>query len=64
MAVGHTILVIVFHMLKNRQPYRDLEADYFDRRNAEQIKRTLIRRLERLGLQVSVTPSSPISTPA
>ena len=58
-AVGHTILVIVFHMLKNHQPYRDLGADHFDRRNAEQLKRTLIRRLERLGLQVSVTsPSS------
>src|SRR3954454_25179888 len=53
-AVGHTILVIVFHMLKNHQPYRDLGADYFDRRNAEQIKRSLIRRLERLGLQVTV----------
>jgi len=53
-AVGHTILVIVFHMLKNHQPYRDLGADYFDRRNGEQIKRSLIRRLERLGLQVTV----------
>jgi transposase len=53
-AVGHTILVIVFHMLKNHQPYWDLGADYFDPRNAEQIKRSLIRRLERLGLQVTV----------
>ena len=53
-AVGHTILVIVFQMLKNHQPYRDLGADYFDRRNGEQIKRSLIRRLERLGLQVIV----------
>jgi len=63
-AVGHTILVIVFHMLKNHQPYRDLGADYFDRRNAEQLKRALIRRLERLGLQVSVSSPPPISQPA
>jgi transposase len=62
-AVGHTILVIVFHMLKNHQPYRDLGADYFDRRNAEQLKRTLIRRLERLGLQVSVTSPSSMFQP-
>jgi len=41
-------------MLKNQQPYRDLGADYFDRRNVEQLKRSLIRRLERLGLQVTV----------
>jgi transposase len=61
-AVGHKILVIVFHMLKNHQPYRDLRADYFDRRNGEQIKRSLIRRLERLGLQVTV--QNPTIEPA
>lgn len=61
-AVGHTILVIVFQMLKNHQPYRDLGADYFDRHNGEQIKRSLIRRLERLGLQVTV--QNPTIEPA
>ena len=30
-AVAHTILVVVFHMFKSQQPYRDLGADYFDR---------------------------------
>ena len=30
-AVAHTILVVVFDMLKSQQPYRDLGADYFDR---------------------------------
>ena len=58
-AVGHTILVIVFHMLKNQQPYRDLGADYFDRRNVEQLKRSLVRRLERLGIQVSIVSTAP-----
>jgi transposase len=58
-AVGHTILVILFPMLKNQQPYRDLGADYFDRHNSEQLKRSLLRRLERLGLQVSVLAPAP-----
>jgi transposase len=62
-AVGHTILVIVFHMLKNHQPYRDLGADFFDHRNPEQLKRTLIRRLQRLGLQVSVMPCTTVPQP-
>jgi hypothetical protein len=53
-AVAHTILVIVFHMLKNHQPYHDLGADYFDRRNSEQLKRSLARRLEGLGLKVTI----------
>lgn len=59
-AVAHTILIILFHMLKNQQPYRDLGADFFDRRNAEQLKRSLIRRLEHLGFQVTV--QSPVSS--
>ena len=62
-AVGHTILIIVFHMIKNQQPYRDLGADYFDRRNAEQLKRSLVRRLERLGVQVSIVSAAPARQP-
>jgi transposase len=53
-AVAHTILVSVYHMLKNKQPYRELGADFLDRRNAENVKRYLLKRLERLGLQVTV----------
>ena len=41
-AVADTILVIVFHMRKCPQPYHDLGADYFDRRNSEQLKRSLL----------------------
>jgi len=61
-AVGHTILVILYHMLKNRQPYRDLGADYFDRRDADQVKRSLMRRLERLGFQVTIKEPGALST--
>ena len=57
MAVAHTILVSVYHMLKTKQPYRELGADYLDRRQAEQVKRYLLKRLERLGLQVTVRSS-------
>jgi transposase len=56
-AVAHTILVSLYHMLKTKQPYRELGADFLDRRNAENIKRYLLKRLERLGLQVTVHSS-------
>lgn len=59
-AVAHTILIILFHMLKSQQPYRDLGADFLEGRNAEQLKRSLIRRLEHLGFQVTV--QSPVSS--
>jgi hypothetical protein len=68
-AVGHTICascstcsrinVSVSRDAYNQQPYRDLGADYFDRRNAEQLKRSLVRTLERLGIQVSIVSTAP-----
>jgi len=53
-AVGHTILVIVYHILKRRSSYHELGGDYFDRRNVEIQRARYIRRLEALGLKVSV----------
>jgi transposase len=48
-AVGHSILKIVYHMLKEGTPYRDLGGSYFDRLDPERLTRYLVRRLERLG---------------
>lgn len=53
-AVAHTILVSMYHMLKNKQPYRELGADFLDRRHADQGKRYLLKRLERLGVVVTI----------
>ena len=53
-AVAQAIVVSRYHMLKNKQPYRELGADFLDRRNAEHVKRYLLKRLERLGLHVTV----------
>jgi transposase len=53
-AVGHTILVIVWHLLKNKARYEDLGGDYFDKRFRDQQKNRLVRQLESLGLKVTV----------
>lgn len=53
-AVGHSILVIVYHVLKNRASYQELGGDYFDRRDAEKRRQRLIQQLESLGLKVTV----------
>jgi hypothetical protein len=55
-AVGHSILVIAYHVLKEQKPYHDLGVDYFLRQNKEAVQRRCIRQLERLGLQVTVKP--------
>ena len=49
-----SILVIAYHTLKNRASYHELGGDYFDRRNVEQLQARYIRKLEALGLKVSV----------
>lgn len=56
MAVAHTILVIGYHMHKNRCDYQDLGVDYFDRLHADGLKRYLIKRLEGLGHKVTLLP--------
>ena len=53
-AVAPTILVSLYPMLKNKQSYRELGADFLDRRPANHVKRYLLKRLERLGVVVTV----------
>ncbi len=55
MAVAHSILVIVYHIILRREPYRELGGDYFERRKPEATARRLARQIERLGFQVAVT---------
>lgn len=53
-AVGHSILVIVYHVLSRRTPYQELGSNYFQRQNTETQKNRLIRKLEALGLKVTI----------
>jgi transposase len=55
-AVAHAILVIIYHVLKHKVPYRELGADYFDNLNVTYIKRHHVRRLESLGFKVTLEP--------
>jgi hypothetical protein len=55
-AVAHSVLVIIFHMLRAQCPYSDLGADYFDRLDAAHLERHHVRRLEQLGYTVTLTP--------
>lgn len=58
-AVAHSILVIVWHVLNNHEPYRDLGPDYLaDRRRGVAYTNYLVRQLERLGHSVTLTTTS------
>jgi transposase len=53
-AVAHSILVIAYHLISRKEPYRELGGDYFDKRRPEATAKRLIKRLEHLGVHVLV----------
>jgi transposase len=59
-AVGRSILVIVWHLLADPQArYHDLGAGFYDTRiNPERAKRNHIRQLEALGYKVTLEPAA------
>jgi len=57
-ALGHTLLVIIYHVLTEEKDYEELGGNYFDERDRQAVEKRLVRRLENLGYQVSLTPAA------
>ena len=55
-AVSHTLLVMVYHVLSQGTEYKELGADYLDRLAPERLTRQLVKRQERLGHKVTLEP--------
>jgi transposase len=60
-AVGHTLLGIVYAVLKKKGTYQELGADYLDRQDKEGLARRLLKRLEKLGVKVTVEPAGAVA---
>jgi transposase len=56
MAVGHSILVIAWHLLTDDCDYADLGGDYFVRRDADRARQRAVAQLQALGYQVTLQP--------
>lgn len=55
-AVAHSILVIAYNILQRQQPYQELGADYLlQRERKDAYQRRLVKQLERMGYDVSLT---------
>ena len=54
LAVAHSILTIVYHILKRRQPYIELGANYYEERKRQIVVKQSIKKLEVLGYKVTV----------
>ncbi len=55
-AVGHTLLVIIYHMIQRGTEYEDLGPQHFEERDRQGTERRLVRRLEGLGYTVVLEP--------
>ena len=58
-AVAHSILGIVYHLLANGTTYQELGGDYFDRLRPERLRRYYVKRLQNLGYDVDLQASTP-----
>jgi hypothetical protein len=56
-AVGHSLLVIIYHVLKRGTTYAELGPDFLDRLEPERLTRQLVRRLESMGHKVTLEPA-------
>jgi transposase len=56
LAVAHSIMVSVLHMLTRNEPYRELGASYFDERRRHYTVDRLTSRIEHLGYRVHLEP--------
>jgi transposase len=57
-AVGHSILVIAWHLLRYQCTYHDLGNDYFAQRDANRTRQRAISQLHALGYRVTLEPAA------
>jgi hypothetical protein len=60
-AVAHSILIIAYHLIKDKEPYSELGSDFFDKRNVQATTRRMVRRLEHLGYKVNLEILTPVA---
>ena len=56
-AVGHSILVILYYLLKEGRQYADLGTDFFDRLEPQRLTRYYVNRPQKLGHKVVLEPN-------
>lgn len=58
MAVAHSMLIIAYTMLKTGRTYHDLGGNYLEQINKVHLQRYFLKRLQGLGLSVTVAPAA------
>ena len=54
-AVTHSMLIAIYHMLKDNVPFKDLGSDYYTKFNTESKAKYYMKKLQELGVSVPVS---------
>ncbi len=54
-AIAHSMILAIYHILLSKEHFCDLGSDYFNTIYAEKIKQRNIKSLEKLGFSVSLS---------
>jgi transposase len=54
-AVAHSMLIAIYHMLKNDVPFKELGSDYYSKFNTESKAKYYMKKLQELGVSVPVS---------
>lgn len=54
-AVGHKILCAAYFILKNKEPYLELGAEYLESRRKQSQVQSLVDKLKKLGIKVEIS---------
>jgi transposase len=57
-AVAHSLLLVIYHILKRGTEYSDLGSGYLDQLRAQKLIHFHVKRLQQLGLAVTVVPAA------
>ena len=55
-AVAHSLLTVIYYVLRDHVEYKDLGQDYFDKLNSKRLVPYLVKRLKNLGYEVNLVP--------
>lgn len=59
-AVSHSLIVIIYHMLRDDRDYQDLGADFFEKLDATRQRDLAVHRLQALGYQVTLQEAKEV----
>jgi len=54
-ALAHTMLVSIYHMIKKKEPYKELGADYLENLHKDRTVKRLKKRIESFGYTVALS---------